>query len=84
MEHTFSEQERRLVAEIVAQHRELSQQIARVELALRVAISALCAAHGLDGDWRISDDLTGLVPAARQHEGEATVQVKLEHSHGDQ
>ncbi|GIU80190.1 MAG: hypothetical protein KatS3mg005_3428 [Bryobacteraceae bacterium] len=76
--HVFSDSEARLMRDIVTQHREAVAQLGRVELALRVSIAALCAAHGLDGDWRLADDLSGLVPVdARMHEGEAEAQVHL-------
>jgi|DewCreStandDraft_4_1066084.scaffolds.fasta_scaffold16411_8 hypothetical protein len=81
--HVFSENESRLVREIVAQHREASAQLTRVELALRVAISSLCAAHGLDGDWRLADDLSGLVRVEpKMHDGEARAEVELTVSGG--
>lgn len=76
--YVFSDNEARLIREIAAQHREAAAQLARVELALRVAISTLCAAHGLDGDWRLADDLSGLLPVeAKMHEGVAKAQVHL-------
>ncbi len=68
--HVFSDHEARLMREIIAQHSEATAQLARVELALRVAISTLCAAHALAGDWRLAEDLSGLVRVeSRMHEG---------------
>lgn len=60
--HLFSDSEARLIRGLAEQHREAAAQLARIELALRAAISALCAAHGLEGDWRLAEDLAGLVP----------------------
>lgn len=77
--YVFSENEGRLIRELAGQHREAAAHLARLELALRVAISTLCAAHGLDGEWRVADDLSGMIPVdPKMHEGEAHARVQFQ------
>jgi hypothetical protein len=74
--HRFNEHEARLMRELADRHRELLAQLSRAETAIRAAISALCAAHGLDGDWRLAEDLGGLVRViAHDVEASATMEV---------
>lgn len=59
--HRFNEREARLIQQLAAERRELLMQAARVEMAIQVALSAICASHGLEGEWRLADDCSGLV-----------------------
>lgn len=80
----FNETEARMMRELANEHSQAAAKLARVEMAIRVAIAAMCAAHGLEGDWRLADDLSGLVRAKKMHEAEAVATVDLSGvSHGN-
>lgn len=49
-----------LNAEEVALMKTLALRLAMAEDAMRTAISALCAAHSLKGEWGLSADMTCL------------------------
>lgn len=78
--HQLNDSERKLVSELAAQHRDAARQLQVVEMAIKVAISTMCASHGLEGDWKLSNDLASLEPMAtpRNHAGEANVKVNME------
>lgn len=59
--HRLTELEARLMQNLVASYREAAQSASRAEAAIRAAIAALCAAHSLEGNWRISDDMASLI-----------------------
>lgn len=74
--HQFNEHEARMMRELASRHRELLAQLSQVEMAIRIAISAMCASHGLDGEWRLSEDCGGLVRVI-MHGGEAHANLEV-------
>lgn len=61
MDFVFNEKEKRLVAGLVQQKQEAVARVAHIESALMAAISAIYAAHNLEGDFMLSDDASGFV-----------------------
>lgn len=78
MVHSFSDNERQFIRALVLRHSQAREDLARAEVAIQAAIGTLCATHGLDGSWRLADDLSGLVRAEQQmHDGAATANVQI-------
>lgn len=78
MVHSFSDNERQFIRALVLRHTQAREELARAEVAIQSAISTLCAVHGLEGAWRLAEDLSGLVMVQPQmHEGEATANVQI-------
>lgn len=78
----FNTPEEKLIREIASKHADLSRELSRIELALKVAIACICASRELDGDWRILDDMSGLVRAVDGGEATARVQVAVTEEKG--
>jgi hypothetical protein len=78
MVHSFSDNERQFIRALVLRHTQAREELARAEVAIQSAISTLCAVYGLEGAWRLAEDLSGLVMAQSQmHEGEAAANVQI-------
>lgn len=53
MTHNLNTLEHRLV-------QQLAEQLAAADQALKIALTAICAAHGLEGLWRVTPDFMAL------------------------
>lgn len=56
----LSDMESSLFSQLVAAYREAAHGLAKAEAALKAAIAAVCAAHGLKGEWALSNDIRHL------------------------
>ncbi|MCX7689091.1 MAG: hypothetical protein N2045_14095 [Fimbriimonadales bacterium] len=66
-----------LVQQLVRRHNEAAVALRHVTELISTAIAVMCAAHGLEGDWRIAEDMQALVRVESQmHEGSARVTLR--------
>lgn len=69
MVHELTEAEGRLMRNMVLAYQEAVHAAAKAEAAVRAAIAALCAAHNLEGEWRLNDDMSRLVRVEEDRDG---------------